>query len=113
MIVKTVTFVAVMMINPVLAQAPDQAPADRAHFDHTPMFRSLDADNDDKLTRSEWLTASLPEGLLAIVDSNRDGSISLAEMNSVNSRKSVDANGDGQVTLDEFKAFKPPQPAAQ
>ena len=65
-------------------------------------FQHLDRNDDDKITRDEYVGAfadSFPSQ-----DTNDDGVLSAAEFKHP-AFKDMDANGDGKATLDEFKAL--------
>ena len=66
-------------------------------------FRNLDANNDGRISRSEWHGAML---LFNALDKNRDGYIARAEMVGTEPPPdlftSIDVNGDGNISLAEW-----------
>jgi SnoaL-like domain len=82
--------------------------------DMTNLAREVDANADLKLTRAEWQTRKLPASAYEMFDKGR-GYVTLEDFRNAPAPPGIDANGDGVLTIAEFRAFdrRPPVPAAQ
>ncbi|MCC7462269.1 MAG: hypothetical protein IT480_07385 [Gammaproteobacteria bacterium] len=80
-------------------------------LDQTPLFRSLDANQDQRLTQDEWTAAGLDAGIYGMINSQKKPTLSYEEFNAVAPPETADADKDGKATLDELKTCLVSMPA--
>jgi hypothetical protein len=84
---------------------------------------AVDTDKDGRMTRAEWTAQSLPESSFNGFEKGR-GYVTQLDYEATAAPPGIDGNGDGKLTVEEFKAFDakmsaqmkdgkaPPPPAA-
>ena len=81
--------------------------APRAHAAATKLFSKIDADGNEKISRTEMMQHLLKgqdagkiDRIFARLDVNADSSVTLEEWH-----RAIDANNDGRISAEEYKAF--------
>lgn len=66
---------------------------------------AIDRDGDGRMTQAEWTAAGAPQSSFNGLDKGARGYVTKADMNNGPAPRGIDLNGDGKLTLDEFKEF--------
>ena len=72
--------------------------------DMSPLVAEVDTNHDGKMSRAEWQAAGLPISSFNMFENGR-GYVTQADYDSHAAPKDIDINGDGKLTVAEFKAF--------
>lgn len=72
--------------------------------DMTGFAKEVDADGDGKLTRAEWQAKGLPDSSFNMFEQGR-GYVTLEDYQKNPAPEGIDLNGDGALSVAEFKAF--------
>lgn len=83
---------------PPMPTAPSKNP------DMTELATKVDANNDGKMSRAEWEAKGLPESSFNMFEKAR-GYVTLDDYRNNAAPSGIDLNGDGKVTVIEFKEF--------
>lgn len=73
-------------------------------LDVSGFFAEVDRNKDGCASAAEWKRAGAPDSAYRML-ADDTGCVTLARMNAVDAPAGIDANGDGRLTLSEFKAF--------
>lgn len=73
-------------------------------LDVAPLIQAVDRNHDGCMDHAEWRGAGLPESAYAILKDGK-GCVTLAAMNTNPAPDGIDLNGDGKLTVEEFRAF--------
>jgi len=73
-------------------------------LDVAAFIAEIDRDKDGCVSAAEWKRAGVPAAAYAMLK-DANGCVTVASMSAVTPPPGIDANGDGKVTLAEFKAF--------
>lgn len=97
---RTMPVCLALLLAPTMAQAADKP--------HNPDMRELaaqvDTNHDGRLSRAEWQKAGLPMTSFNGFEKGR-GYVTLRDYQTHPAPPGIDLNGDGKVTVDEFRAF--------
>jgi hypothetical protein len=72
--------------------------------DMTALARTVDTNGDGKMSRAEWLAQGLPVGSFNMFEQGR-GYVTLQDYQTHAAPPGIDLNGDGKLTVAEFKEF--------
>jgi hypothetical protein len=72
--------------------------------DMSPITAAVDTNKDGKMTRAEWSAQGLPESSFNGFEKGR-GYVTQQDYEVNTAPPGIDADGDGKLTVDEFKAF--------
>jgi hypothetical protein len=72
--------------------------------DMTAFARAVDADGNGQLSRAEWQAQGLPASSFNMFEKGR-GFVTLQDYQTNAAPPGIDLNGDGTLTIAEFKAF--------
>lgn len=97
-----VATVAAFAVHFAQAQSATEVPGMR--LDNAPLIKALDTNHDGCVTHAEWAKGGAPESAYRMLKDDK-GCVTLAKMNAGDPPPGIDANGDGQLTLAELKAF--------
>lgn len=73
--------------------------------DVTPFVRAVDADHDGRMTHAEWTASGAPESAYRMLSAAHPGYVTKSDMEATAPPPGIDLDGDGKVTLEEFKRF--------
>jgi hypothetical protein len=89
---------------PLGAQVADR-PADHSRNpDMRPLAAQVDTNHDGRMSRAEWRKAGLPMSSFNGFEKGR-GYVTLRDYQTHPAPPGIDLNGDGKVTVAEFRAF--------
>lgn len=111
-----ITFAALTLTISFAAAAQSPAPAgpppagspmanSGKKLDQSPLFNAADINKDGKISKAEWIAIGGSDGIFDYTDKNKDGFLTLAELNDTSPPDMADANKDGKFTLEEFQAM--------
>lgn len=87
------------------SEAPPPMQGDAAkNPDMTELARQVDADRDGRMTEAEWKAQGLPETSFKGFEKGR-GYVTLEDYQKNPAPPGIDLNGDGKLTIAEFKEF--------
>ena len=102
--------IAIVLSLPCLAQ--DKA----APLNLDVLVAAVDSDRDGCMSHREWQAAGLPESSYEGLKDDK-GCVTLAKLQATKPPDGIDLNGDGTLTVEEFRAFdkkmqlrRPPPP---
>lgn len=97
---RTLTFATTMfsICSPGVARA--QLPS----LELRPLVQAVDTNHDGCISHQEWLAAGLPESSYQGLK-DKDGCVTLARMQAEPAPPGIDLDGDGKLTVDEFREF--------
>jgi hypothetical protein len=78
--------------------------SDGVTLDVTPFFTAVDTNKDGKIAAEEWKAASLPEAIFTMFETDKKGYITKESLASKKHPPTVDSNKDGKLSLDELNA---------
>lgn len=95
---------AVTLLALAGCQARSSGPDRQANPDMTEFATEVDTNGDGKMSRSEWEAKGLPPSSFAGFEKGR-GFVTLEDYRSHPAPPGIDLNGDGKLTVAEFKEF--------
>lgn len=119
-----IALLALTLMSTAVAVAQISAPAKPAagepmansgiKLDQSPLFKAADANQNGKISKTEWTAVNGTESIFDYTDKDKDGFLTLAELNSTTPPDMADADKDGKFTVAEFQAMlKASAPAQQ
>ncbi|MDE2043263.1 MAG: hypothetical protein KGJ05_09330 [Alphaproteobacteria bacterium] len=72
--------------------------------DFTPVVQAVDTNHDGQMSRAEWAAAGLPWSSFNMFEKGR-GYVTQEDYDTNAAPRGIDINGDGKLTVEEFKAF--------
>jgi hypothetical protein len=78
--------------------------SDGVTLDVTPFFTAVDTNKDGKIIAEEWKTAGLPDTVFTMFETDKKGYITKESLASKKHPPTVDSNKDGKLSLDELNA---------
>lgn len=73
--------------------------------DVSAVVAAIDNNRDGRMSRLEWARAGAPQSSFDGLDKSKRGYVTKADMDGAPAPPGVDLDGDGKLTLDEFKEF--------
>lgn len=105
---KLLLTASALLLSACQAQAAPPAPASGGapakNPDMSGFAAEVDTNHDGKMSREEWAKAGLPFSSFNGFERGR-GYVTLADYQTNPAPKGIDLNGDGILTVAEFKAF--------
>ncbi len=75
-----------------------------ANADFSPVLEAVDTNRDGKMSRAEWQHAGLPASSFGMFEKGR-GFVTKADFDENPAPPGIDINGDGKLTVNEFRQF--------
>lgn len=89
---------------PAEGTAPAQAPSS-VKLDVTDFFTVVDTNKDGSISIAEWKAAGLNEVVFSVFDKDKKNSFTKDTFAGMPHPAAMDANKDGKISLEEFNAF--------
>ena len=101
---KIKTKVVVSILLSMALTTPGSAMASKEKvLDHGPLIAAVDTDRDGRMSLAEWQAAGLP--MSSFNGLNQDGYVTEKMMMAEGAPDGIDINGDGVLTIEEFLEF--------
>jgi len=81
---------------------PPPPPAADYSFDFSPFIAEVDTNKDGQFSKEEWANAGQHGPILDMLDSDKNGTLSVAELTARMPQKEADKNGDGKISAAEL-----------
>lgn len=91
------------LCNLTNAHAAEPAP-NSSKLDLSLLIKVVDTNHDGCMSHQEWKAAGLPESSYAGLK-DKQGCVTLERMNAGSPPPGIDLNGDGKLTVEEFREF--------